>query len=76
MPTIKLDNLTQEQQLIVNIVLFEGMLRAYEEILQELEKERAFSASEDPHYGYYIKHVIDMVQAKYDSMKDQVEEKN
>ena len=72
MPKIVLDNFTPEQQVVLEALMFEGTLRGYEEILSALEHEYALSFGEDPYYGYYIKHVIDLIKEKYEDLSKQV----
>lgn len=74
MPKFEVDNLSPEQKLIVDIFIFEGVLRGYEEIIAALTHEYALSQGEDPYYGYYIKHVIDLVEERYQSLKKEVED--
>lgn len=69
MPKIVLDNLNEEQQAAVESFIFEGKLRGYEEVLSALEHEYVLSFGEDPYYGYYIKHVIDIISEKYIELK-------
>lgn len=73
MPIIEIDNLTESQKIVAEMFIFEGVLRGYEEIIAALNHEHHLSMGEDPYYGYYIKHVIDLVQEKYDALSKQVE---
>jgi hypothetical protein len=38
------------------------MLTAYDKVISAFVKEFNEAASEDPHFSYYIKHVIEVVQ--------------
>jgi hypothetical protein len=62
MISIELDNLTEEQQIVVASLVREGMLTAYDKVISVFVKEFNDTATEDPHFSYYIKHVIEVVQ--------------
>lgn len=64
MAEIIVDNLTEEQEMVANIFINEGKIRAFEELLKMYEEEYYRTATEDPHYGYYIKHTIDILKEK------------
>lgn len=72
MPVIEFENLDPAQEAILQSFVQEGVLRGYEEILKALRYELALSDGEDPYYGYYIKHVIDLVDEKYQSLAAKV----
>jgi hypothetical protein len=69
MKTINLDPLTPEQKVVVEMVINEGMMRGYEDILTMLEAERFKTASEDPYYGEYVKLIFDMISERYNKFK-------
>ena len=48
-------------------------MQAYEEILSELEQEHYAAGAEDPYYAYYVKHLIERVQAKYEPLSRETE---
>lgn len=73
MKTITLDNLTAEQRLVVDILVNEGKLQAYEELLEFFNKEYAASAAEDPYYAYYVKYVIETIQERVALLGDDSE---
>lgn len=73
MPVTKLENLTEQQKAVVDAILFEGILRGYEEILSGLRHEYALSESEDPHYSYYVKHVIVLIEEKYNALVEELD---
>jgi hypothetical protein len=62
MISIELDNLSEEQQVVVASLVREGMLTAYDKVISVFVKEFNDTATEDPHFSYYIKHVIEVVQ--------------
>ncbi len=62
MISIELDNLSEEQQIVVASLVREGMLTAYDKVVSAFVKEFNDTATEDPHFSYYIKHVIEVVQ--------------
>jgi hypothetical protein len=64
MSKITLDNLTEDQELVIKVILNEGRLQAYEELLAYFEKEYQATATEDPYYGYYVKYVIEVLQER------------
>lgn len=73
MPKIAIEDMTPEQQVVIQVLINEGKLQAYEELLEELEKEHFAAASEDPYYAYYVKHLIDRIHQKYDPLMKEVE---
>lgn len=68
MPKITLDDMTPEQIVVVTAFINEGKLQAYEELVEYLEREHFSASVEDPYYAYYVKHVIEIVQSKYDDL--------
>jgi hypothetical protein len=62
MISIELDNLSEEQQVVVASLVREGMLTAYDKVISAFVKEFNDTATEDPHFSYYVKHVIEVVQ--------------
>lgn len=72
MPKIEIEKLTDSQKVVAEMFIFEGVLRGYEEVLEGLEHEYNLSMGEDPYYGYYVKHVIDLVREKYDALNKEV----
>jgi hypothetical protein len=62
MISIELDNLSEEQQIVVASLVREGMLTAYDKAISVFVKEFNETATEDPHFSYYVKHVIEVVQ--------------
>jgi len=62
MISIELDNLTPEQEIVVASLVREGMLTAYDKVISVFVKEFNETATEDPHFSYYVKHVIKVVQ--------------
>jgi hypothetical protein len=73
MPSIVLEDLTEEQEVLILAFINEGKLRAYEEILSELERENMANATEDPYYGYYVQHLIEKVNSLYVPLKESVD---
>lgn len=73
MASIVLENLTTEQKLVVDILVNEGKLQAYEELLEYFNKEYNMTASEDPYYGYYVKYVIETLQERVTLLGNSVE---
>ena len=73
MPEIELENISPEQELVINVIMNEGRLRAYEEILRNLEQEHFATATEDPYYAYYIEHVMKVIKERYDELAKEVE---
>jgi hypothetical protein len=62
MISIELDNLSEGQQIVVASLVREGMLTAYDKVISVFVKEFNETATEDPHFSYYVKHVIEVVQ--------------
>lgn len=73
MPKITIEDMTPEQQVVVQILINEGKMQAYEELLEELEHEHLAIGTEDPYYAYYVKHIIDMVREKYEPLNRETE---
>lgn len=73
MPSIVLEDLTEEQEVVVHALINEGKLRAYEEILSELERENMANATEDPYYGYYVQDLINKVNSLYLPLKESLD---
>jgi hypothetical protein len=73
MPKINIEDMTSEQQVVIQVLINEGRLQAYEELLEEFEKEHMATATEDPYYGYYIKHVIKRIHELYDPLVRETE---
>lgn len=73
MPRISIEDMTPEQQLVIQVLVNEGKMQAYEEILEELEQEHYAAGTEDPYYAYYVKHLIERVQAKYEPLSRETE---
>jgi 16S rRNA G527 N7-methylase RsmG len=73
MASVVLDNLTTEQKLVVDILVNEGKLQAYEELLEYFNKEYHLTATEDPYYGYYVKYVIELLQERATQLGKDVE---
>lgn len=65
MPKISIEDMTPEQQLVIQVLVDEGKLRAFEELLEYFEDEYNRTATEDPYYGYYVKHVIEKINELY-----------
>ena len=74
MPEIILEDLSDAHAAVINSFITEGKLRAYEEILFELERENMANKTEDPYYGYYIEYIINKINEKYLPLKQSVEE--
>jgi hypothetical protein len=69
MISIELDNLSEEQQIVVASLVREGMLTAYDKVISVFVKEFNETATEDPHFSYYTKHVIEVVQELIEEAK-------
>ncbi len=74
MPKINIEDLTAEQQVVIEVFVNEGKMQAYEELLAYFEHEYNQTASEDPYYGYYVKYVIDKINERYQPMVAEVNE--
>jgi hypothetical protein len=73
MPKITIEDMTPEQQVVIQVLINEGKMQAYEELLEEFEKEHFSVATEDPYYAYYIKHVISRIHELYDPLSRDTE---
>ena len=73
MPKIVIDNMTPEQQAVIEVLVNEGKMQAYEELLEYFEKEYQASATEDPYYGYYVKYTIEEIKKRYDPLVKETE---
>lgn len=73
MPKITIEDMTPEQQVVIQILINEGKMQAYEELLEEFEREHFAIATEDPYYAYYIKHVIGRLHELYDPLARETE---
>jgi hypothetical protein len=73
MPKIVLEDLSPAEAAAIEAVMIEGRLRAYEELLDSLNKELYASGKEDPYYGYYIQYVIDKINELYIPIKESVD---
>jgi hypothetical protein len=73
MPKITIEDMTPEQQVVIQVLINEGKMQAYEELLEDLEKEHYLASAEDPYYAYYIKHVIERIHKLYDPLAKDVE---
>ena len=73
MPKITIENMTLEQQAVIEVLVNEGKMQAYEELLQYLEKEYFIANAEDPYYAYYVKHLIEIVHERYDPLVKETE---
>jgi hypothetical protein len=73
MPKITIEDMTPEQQVVIQVLINEGKMQAYEELLDDFEKEHFAVATEDPYYAYYIKHVIDKIRALYEPLSRDTE---
>ena len=73
MPKISIEGMTPEQQAVIEVLVNEGKMQAYEELLAYFEKEYHASASEDPYYGYYVKYVIEEIKKRYDPLVKETE---
>lgn len=65
--------MTPEQQAVIEVLVNEGKMQAYEELLSYFELEYARNATEDPYYGYYVKYVIEKITERYQPLIDSVE---
>jgi hypothetical protein len=45
MPKIAIEDMTPEQQVVIQVLINEGKLQAYEELLEEFEKEHMDTTS-------------------------------
>lgn len=72
MPKISIENMTPEQQLVIEVLINEGKLQAYEELLEHFRKEYHSVGSEDPYYGYYVKYVIEELEKRYSPLAEAV----
>ncbi len=73
MPKITIDNMTPEQQAVIEVLVNEGKMQAYEELLDYFNREYAESAVQDPYYGYYVKYVIEEIEKRYQPLSKAVE---
>lgn len=73
MPKIILEDLDETTYVVIESFINEGKLRAYEELLDSLNKELHANGTEDPYYGYYIQHVIDKINELYIPIKESVD---
>ncbi len=73
MPKITIDNMTPEQQAVIEVLVNEGKMQAYEELLDYFNREYAESAAQDPYYGYYVKYVIEEIEKRYQPLSKAVE---
>jgi len=73
MPKISIEDMTPEQQLVIEVLVNEGKLQAYEELLDYFNREYFEAASQDPYYGYYVKYVIEEIQKRYEPLAKAVE---
>ena len=73
MPKISIENMTPEQQAVIEVLVNEGKMQAYEELLAYFEKEYQASATEDPYYGYYVKYVIEEINKRYEPLVKETE---
>lgn len=69
MISLELNDLTPEQEIVVASLVREGMLTAYDKIISIFVKEFNEVATEDPHFAYYSKHVIEVVQELIEEAK-------
>lgn len=69
MPKIELENLTPEQEAVIEVIINEGKMQAYEELLEYFTQEYNASATEDPYYGYYVKYVIEEITKRYEPLQ-------
>ena len=69
MISLDLDNLTPEQEIVVASLVREGMLTAYDKVISIFVKEFNETSTEDPHFAYYSKHVIQVVQELIEEAK-------
>lgn len=69
MINLDLDNLTPEQEIVVASLVHEGMLTAYDKLISIFIKEFNETATEDPHFAYYSKHVIQTIQGLIEEAK-------
>jgi hypothetical protein len=74
MKNIVLENLTEEQKVVIDILIREGKLQAYEELRDSFEAEYNLSAPEDPYYAYYVKYVVEMLQSRINSIIEDADE--
>lgn len=74
MAKISLDDVSPEQYQILNAFINEGKIRGYEEVAAIFEREYMESATEDPYYGYYVKHVLDIINSKLAELLKAVDE--
>jgi hypothetical protein len=72
-PKISIEDMTLEQQAVIQVLVNEGKMQAYEELLEDLEREHFIAAAEDPYYAYYVKHLIDRIHEKYDPLAEETE---
>lgn len=73
MPKITIEDMTPEQQAVIQVLVNEGKMQAYEELLESLEREHFSAGQEDPYYAYYVKHLIDIVHERYDPLVKETE---
>lgn len=73
MPKINIEGMTPEQQAVIEVLINEGKMQAYEELLEYLEREHFAAGQEDPYYAYYVKHLIQVVHDRYDPLAKEVE---
>ncbi len=73
MPKIELEDLTPEQEAVIQVIINEGKMLAYEELLDYFKREYQESATQDPYYGYYVKYVIEEIEKRYQPLAKAVE---
>ncbi len=73
MPKIVLEDLPPAEAAAIEAVMNEGKMQAYEELLEDLEREHFIASAEDPYYAYYVKHLIDRIHEKYDPLAKETE---
>lgn len=73
MPKISIEDMTPEQELVIQALIREGRMQAYEELLEYLEREHFAAGQEDPYYAYYVKHLIEIVHERYDPLVKETE---
>lgn len=62
---IQLENASEEQKLLIEILINEGRLRENEEILDMLTSELYTNKGEDPYYEYAVRAIAEQIKGRY-----------
>jgi hypothetical protein len=65
MEVVTINNLTPEQEAVIEMFLNEGKLQAYDELRNHFAQELAKITPEDAHHGAYIEYVIEEINNRF-----------